>query len=224
VSRPESRTARTRPTRVAAIVGAMIGAVALAGCGAGQISQTADQVAAVNGANATAGSIAVRNALVEFDTAATGAAIYPVGGSAPLQMSIVNTGAQPDRLLSASSPVASSVEIVGDAAVPGGQTLVVEGAPAQPAAAPTAAATGTAAPTPTQAPAGPSPTAAASPTATAPTTEADGTPTASVVLTGLRQDLQVGPTYPVVLTFERAGSVQVSVPVGNPDIARQDAH
>jgi copper(I)-binding protein len=44
------------------------------------------------------------------------------------------------------------------------------------------------------------------------------------VLTGLRQDLQVGPTYPVVLTFERAGDVQLSIPVGNPDVPRQDAH
>ena len=39
---------------------------------------------------------------------------------------------------------------------------------------------------------------------------------AQVVLTGLKSDLQVGPTYPVVLTFERAGSVTLQVPVANP--------
>lgn len=219
MSRPESRTARTRPTRVAALVGAMIGAVALAGCGAGQISQTAEQVAAVNGANASAGSIDVRNALVEFNTAAQGAVIYPTGSSAPLQMSIVNTGQQPDRLLAASSPVASNVEIIGNAEVPGGHVLVVEGAPAGAAASPTAEATGTAIPTPTPAPATP-----AAPTAASPTAAASGTRTASVVLTNLRQDLQVGPTYPVVLTFERAGDVRVPVPVGNPGIPRQSTH
>ena len=43
-----------------------------------------------------------------------------------------------------------------------------------------------------------------------------GTTRAQVVLTGLKSDLQVGPTYPVVLTFERAGSVTLQVPVANP--------
>ncbi len=45
---------------------------------------------------------------------------------------------------------------------------------------------------------------------------APGTTTAQVVLTGLKQDLKVGPTYPVVLTFQRAGDVTVQVPVANP--------
>jgi copper(I)-binding protein len=215
VSRPESRTARTRATRVAAVVGAMIAAVALAGCGAGQITQTSEQVAAVGGANATVGAIAVRNAQFEFDTAAEGAAVYPAGATAPLEMSIVNTGGQPDRLVAASSPVASAVEISGDAQVPGGRTLVVAGAPvAQQAAAPEPAAPATATPTPT-------------PAAPAPTTEAAAPSepgTASIVLTGLRQDLRSGPTYPVVLTFERAGDVRVDVPIGNPDTPREDAH
>jgi copper(I)-binding protein len=219
VSRPESRSARTRPTRVAAVVGALIGAVALAGCGAGQVTQTSEQVAAVNGANATVGAIAVRNAQFEYDTAASDRAdVYLAGTSAPLEMSIVNTGAQPDRLVAARSPVASAVEIVGNAEVPGGRTLVVEGAPAEAVAAPTAEATGAAVPTPT----------AALTTPPAPATSAAGEEagarTASVVLTGLRENLQVGPTYPVILTFERAGDVHVSVPVGNPDEPREDAH
>ena len=37
----------------------------LSGCAAGQISQTADQVAAIDGANATVGDIGVRNALLQ---------------------------------------------------------------------------------------------------------------------------------------------------------------
>lgn len=210
-SRPErhaeSRAGRTRPARVSTVVGAMIGAVVLAGCGAGQITQTSQQVAAINGANATAGAIAVRNAQFEFDTAAHGAAIYLAGASAPLEMSIVNTGTQADRLVAASSPVASAVEITGDAAVPGGQVLTIEGAPvAVPAAPPAAEATAPALPT-------------------TPTVTATGeTRTASVVLTGLRQDLQAGPTYPVVLTFERAGELRVDVPIGVPDTPRVDEH
>ncbi|GAA1252891.1 hypothetical protein GCM10009609_15250 [Pseudonocardia aurantiaca] len=230
--RPESRTARNRSGRVAALVGAMIGAVALAGCGAGQITQTSDQVAAVAGANATVGPIAVRNARIEFNTAAHGAAIYLAGSSAPLEMSIVGTGNEADTLVSASSPVASAVQISGTTTIPGGRTLVVAGAPAEAAATPAATAAPTA--TDTAAPA-PAPTTTApttAPTTAAPTSAATSTiqpplaepGTASIVLTGLRQNLEVGPTYRVTLTFQRAGSVQVDVPVASPDIPRVDAH
>jgi len=40
---------------------------------------------------------------------------------------------------------------------------------------------------------------------------------AAVTLDDLRQALSVGPTYPVTLTFERAGSVTLELPVDNPD-------
>ena len=40
---------------------------------------------------------------------------------------------------------------------------------------------------------------------------------ATVTLDDLRQALSVGPTYPVTLTFERAGSVTLELPVDNPD-------
>jgi copper(I)-binding protein len=224
VSRPESYLARNRLTPVAAVVGAVIGVVALTGCGAGQITQTSDQVAAVAGANATVGTIAIRNAQIEFDTAAHGAAIYPAGASAPLQAVIVNTGAEPDRLVAASSPVASAVEISGETEVPGGQALVVDGVPAQQTVTQTPAPTSTdtaAVPTP----AAPTP---AAPTPAAPTPSATATPgeprSARIVLTGLREDIEAGPNYPVVLTFERAGDVRVDVPVGNPDTPRLDQH
>jgi hypothetical protein len=202
----------------------MIGAVALAGCGAGQITQTSDQVAAVAGANATVGPIAIRNARIEFDTAAHGAAVYLAGSSAPLEMSIVNTGNEADTLVSASSPVASAVQISGTTTIPGGRTLVVAGTPADATATPatTAAptATDTAAPAPAPTTATPT-TTAATPTVEPPFVEQG---TANIVLTGLRQDLEVGPTYPVTLTFQRAGSVQLGVPVASPDTPRVDAH
>ena len=220
--RPESRTARNRSGRVAALVGAMIGAVALAGCGAGQITQTSDQVAAVAGANATVGPIAIRNARIEFDTAAHGAAVYLAGSSAPLEMSIVDTSNEADTLVSASSPVASAVQISGTTTIPGGRTLVVAGAPTATAAP---AATDTAAPAPAPTTAAPTtipaPITAATPTVEPPFVEQG---TASIVLTGLRQNLEVGPIYPVTLTFQRAGSVQIAVPVASPDTPRADAH
>jgi copper(I)-binding protein len=248
VSRPEIRTVRPRPVRAAFAIGAAaIGAVVLAGCGAGQITQTDTQVAAVGGANATVGDIAVRNAEFEYDSSAVGADIYPPGGSAPIQMSIVNFGSDTDRLLAASSPAATSVQISGPTDVPGGQVLVVEGEPpaalppAPPAPAGDAGPMADATPAPEQGPeATATPQAAAEPAATpteaapaepptiVPGAPAEGEPAApagtTVVLTGLHEALQVGPTYQVVLTFERAGAVPIDVPVGNPNTPRQESH
>ena len=125
-----SRIQRFRPTGAAVVTGAVIGAMALAGCGAGQITQTSGQVPAVVGANAGNQSVVVRDAHIEFADEAKGANIYPRGGAAPLQMSIVNTGGEPDRLVSASSPAAASVEISGEAEIAPGRVLLIEGEPA----------------------------------------------------------------------------------------------
>ncbi|TQM15798.1 copper(I)-binding protein [Pseudonocardia kunmingensis] len=218
-----SDRARRRPTRAALAAGTLIGALALAGCGAGQITQTSDQVAAVEGANATAGQIAVRNATFEFDGPVEGDAVHAVGADAPLSMTIVNTGAELDRLVSASSPVATTVQITGDMRVSGGQALAVRGAPAAPAPAPAdaAAAPGEEA-TPGEEPAtGTTPEAAA----VAPLPIDEGTPgVANIVLSGLREDIQAGRTYPLVLTFERAGELRFEVPVANPDTLRESGH
>jgi copper(I)-binding protein len=222
------------PTRVVIAVGAVAGALALAGCGAGQITQTSTQVSGVEGGSANVGQIAVRAAEFAFAGDGNTAAIYPSGGTAPLSMTVVNTGALPDRLTAASSPVAGSVTIQGDATISGGRKLLVDGqpaavtAPATPSAGATAGATRTpsAAPTP-EASATPSSSAApaASGTPEALPSEAagansgptaEGTTSAQVVLTGLKQDLQAGESYPVELTFQRAGAVTVQVPVGNP--------
>lgn len=229
-----------RRNRAQLVIGALIAAVAVAGCGAGQITQTSRQVAAVEGASATGGQISVRNAMIEFDEAAHGAAIYPIGGSAPLQMVIVNTGAEVDRLVAASSPIAESVQISGVLRIPGGQALTVEGAPAAlavpspseaaPAATPSATpgaapstSTPTTAPSAT-APATSAPAAAAQPAPVAPPPLAQGEPgVGNIVLTGLREDVQAGLTYPLILTFERAGEVRFDVPVANPDTLREDA-
>lgn len=240
------RTASIRPTGATLVIGAMIGAVAVAGCGAGQITQTSEQVAAVGGAHANAGPIAVRDVAIEFSEKAGGAPtadVYPEGGDAPLTMTIVNTGATPDRLVSASSPVAESVQISGPTDIGGDQAIVVSGVPEEapapaPTTAPTLAPTGTAAPGATTAPAAPTPTVAptgpASPGAprpsVGPTPGAGGFDPAGpgegtvedpaaidkgtqVVLTGLTEDVRSGLTYPLTLVFEKAGSVTVNIPV-----------
>ena len=263
---------RFRPTGAAVVTSAVIGAIALAGCSAGQITQTSTQVPAVVGANANIGPVAVRDAQIEFSAEPQGANIYPVGGTAPLKMSIANSGGQPDRLVSASSPAAASIEITGTPDVPPGRVLLVGGEPE--AAAGAAAPTASAPPgvTPSAAPPGAPPAGAPtdeetrSAEAARPAEAGSGAPTpsaepvtpgdeiggagqegggtspgtgfpaapsggdageaalggAQVVLTGLKEDVRAGLTYPVVLNFERAGQVTLQVPVGFPEEPRED--
>ena len=64
----------------------------------------------------------------------------------------------------------------------------------------------------------------AAPTPTAPPAATEGTGAGNIVLTGLREDVQAGLTYPLILTFERAGEVRFDIPVANPDTLRDDGH
>jgi len=87
----------------------------LSGCAAGQISQTADQVAAIDGANGTIGEITVLNARL----APTDGQGYPTGSNGRLLLWISNDGLSGDTLSQVSTPAAESVRIVGDASIPG---------------------------------------------------------------------------------------------------------
>ncbi len=111
-----SRTARL-PRRVLAPAGlALFAAMTLAvsGCAAGQYSQTADQVAAIDGANGTVGDIAVLNARL----APTPREDYPEGSDARLLLLISNDGLTADTLESVTTSAAESVEITGDPTLP----------------------------------------------------------------------------------------------------------
>lgn len=112
-----SRTARLQrralvPTGLALLAAACL---ALSGCAAGQYSQTANQVAAIDGANGTVGSLTVLNARL----APTDSEDYPAGSSARLLLWISNDGLTPDTLNGVSTSAAKSVKITGDASVPG---------------------------------------------------------------------------------------------------------
>lgn len=93
------------------------------GCGAGQQAATAHQVA-TGGAGGAAGEIAVRDAQITYSGPIPGGEVYLPGEDAPLQATIVNTGAQADRLVAVSSPVAATVEVDGATEMPGNQVLV----------------------------------------------------------------------------------------------------
>jgi len=226
-----TRTPRIRTT--AAVAGAVIGAVVLAGCSAGQVTQTSRQVTAVDGASANAGPIAVRNALFALPENAEKAVAYPRGGSAPLQLVIVNTGGTTDELVSVTSPIAGNGEVTGRRDVPGGRTIVVEGEPVAEAtpAAPTPAAGATPSetagrPTPTAVPttAGAAPSATAGATASAEPLPPGASGTAQIVLAGLRDDIRSGLTYEVVLNFRNAGPLRLAVPVAGSEAERKDEH
>lgn len=111
-----TRTARL-PRRVLAPAGlALFAAMTLAvsGCAAGMYSQTADQVAAIDGANGTVGDIAVLNARL----APTVRDDYPAGSNARLLLYVSNISLTADSLESVTTSAAASVRITGDATLP----------------------------------------------------------------------------------------------------------
>jgi copper(I)-binding protein len=225
---------RTRPTIL--LAGALAGALALAGCGAGQVANTSEQLANAPGANVATGPMSVRDAVIVYGDSVEGP-VWARGDSAPLSLTLVNDGTETDRLVSASSPFAQSVELSGDLEVSSGTALFIEGEGAGASAAgasgavttptvpPSAAqAAPSAAPGPPTAPATTTPPAAPSGAAAsgaAPTGTASPSEDASIVLTGLTDDIRAGVSYPVTLVFERAGELTLDVPVDNPEEPRE---
>ncbi|WP_169747945.1 copper chaperone PCu(A)C [Pseudonocardia acaciae] len=104
----------------------LTGAAALTGCGAGAISQTAQQAAAVNGAQGRAGSIEVRDASFSYAGQANTDAVYRKGQTAELSLTLVNSGATADRLVSVTSPAAGGPgQIQGEAVIGGDRAVQV---------------------------------------------------------------------------------------------------
>ena len=248
--RPGSRRATRAAirSRAALVAVAVAGTVALAGCAAGQVAQTAYQANSSTGTTVTTNGIAIRDAQIAFPDSAEGAesaAIYQAGGTAPLEMHVINETTQDDRLVSASSPVAGSVTVAGETDLPAGTVMVV-GSPssaggqtepgstepsgaspigeqeATSSAAPTNSASENTSPTGSTSASGEAPPAGLQP----PPALAELSPStrfAQVELTGLREDIQAGLSYEVILTFERAGQVRVMLPVGYPAEPRPPA-
>jgi copper(I)-binding protein len=112
-----TRTRRLRPHLVGAFV--LAGALALSGCGSGQLAQTAEEGAAVNGTGTQLGDVVIRDMQVVYPQKPTSPdAPYPAGGAAPLKFGIVNESPVADRLVRVSSPVATSVQVNGDTSLP----------------------------------------------------------------------------------------------------------
>lgn len=113
---------RTSAMTAALAAGGLAIVVTLAGCSAGQVSQTAMQEPAINGTGATVGNIDLRN--VHLRAAQTSAYIHPGDAVELLFVAVNGSAADGDRLVSITSDI-GTVVLVGDTRVRPGGTLVV---------------------------------------------------------------------------------------------------
>lgn len=97
-------------------------AALLTGCGSGQISQVADQEAAVNGMSANAKDIALRNVHLMADQ--TGGFLEP-GKVVPLVFVAANSSPDVDDKLVSITSEYGTVALTGDGSIPAGRALVV---------------------------------------------------------------------------------------------------
>lgn len=120
MSRPQNhQVVRQRFVATALGLGAVL---TLAGCGASQTSQTANQVSAVNGAQGDAQAIAVRDLQLAFPQ---GEPVHKAGSAAQLQGTVANGGPTDDKLVQVSSPFAASGSVSGRSDVPSRTSLTV---------------------------------------------------------------------------------------------------
>ena len=232
-----SSRSRHRAHAAAAIASLALAVAAIAGlsaCSAGQITQTASQVAAVPGGEASGGpggTIQLRNVVIAYNDIKG----YPAGGSAPLVVRIFNSGTTAIRLVGVrAGGVAEGVRLVGGkpSAVPSTAPATSQSGAATSSATPTATATATGTPTPPASPStGASPSVSATATGT-PGPAGEGTfsieiPAASYVLlvpgsgpylqlTGLTRPLSAGAVVPLVFAFADGTTIAVNVPFGQP--------
>ena len=102
--------------------GLAAGALILSGCGAGQISQTATQHAAVNGTSGTAGDIVLRNVHLQAEQTSD---FFEPGQVVPLVFLAANNSPDvDDKLVSVTSDV-GTVALAGTLAVPAAEALNV---------------------------------------------------------------------------------------------------
>ncbi|HZN74536.1 MAG TPA: hypothetical protein VFC00_22945 [Micromonosporaceae bacterium] len=206
---------RCRTGLVASVVTAVATVAFVAGCSAGQVTQTDAQVPPVPGANAEAPMgdpperIAVRNVHLVY----SGPAGYAEGGSAPVEARIFNDTAK-QVVVRISSPDASGVVLGSSAPSPSAA------APPTPTASPSAGASPSA-----RASASPSPKPAASPSASASveiTIPVGGVavlaPGAArgLTLVGLKKAVKPGDTLTVVFAVTDGPTLTVKAPITPP--------
>lgn len=176
-------------------------ALGMSGCAAAQVAQTAEEPPAVNGAIGKLGKIALRDASLVYPAQTNG--IYAKGSDVELAMTVINRKSADDKLVKVSSKDASDAAYEGSRVVPGNGTLVV-GMPAQ-------AGAGGAQPT----------ESAAATSAVDSAQDEQSIGHARVVLRDTTVPIRSGQDLKITFTFEKAGSVTMSVPVATPTHPRE---
>jgi copper(I)-binding protein len=194
---------------LAAGVGAVLG---LTGCSAGQITQTASQVAPVPGADAEAGEIALRNLLIQYRPEG-----YAAGSDAPLVVRIFNNGMEPITLTGVTADKAAAVNLVGTPAV---VTPTESPTPPPDVASPSpdASPTGEASPSPTPAPTTPAPqpvSVTIPPQSYVLLVPSEGD-AGHLVLAGLTEAIVPGEFVTMTFTFDDGTTAVVPVPLAPP--------
>ncbi|MEV4240823.1 hypothetical protein AB0J47_37260 [Nocardia sp. NPDC049737] len=200
-----STGARRRMVSVAALAAGA--ALVLSGCGAGQVAQTATQVAAVNGNHADIDRISLRNVHIVFPAAGTDYT-NAKGGKAIIALSAINNGETVTDELTSITTDLGTVKITPPAGasafqIAPQQTVVAATSPAAKSDEHGATPSSTAAPA----------------TSAAPGSASEKTPVdpekkpGLIEITGLTKDITPGLTYAVTFNFKQNGTVTVQVPV-----------
>ncbi|MDT0275848.1 copper chaperone PCu(A)C [Blastococcus goldschmidtiae] len=115
----------TRALRAAIVGVALFSPIALSACSAGQVTQTATQQRDQVGAMAEVGDITLRQVQLAFPRSAS----YEAGDDAELTMAVVNTGDEPDTLVSVEGEGFDEAEISGGSGASGADSGEIELAP-----------------------------------------------------------------------------------------------
>ncbi len=221
----ETRKRRGSLRRLGAgLVASAAAAALLTGCAAGQVAQTVDQYPVVDGAAGNAGQLLIRNAGIAPPSGING---YAKGGTATLQLVVVNGTNKDDQLVSASSPVAGGV-VLSAAGLPEGISAATSRESASVSLSPSSTVTGTPAAKGSASGARTSASRSA-PAAPAASGAGTGTPIGvradqvvqvgfsvvgpNIVLTGLNSALLPSQTVPMTFRFASGASLSLALPV-----------
>jgi copper(I)-binding protein len=103
-----------RALRAATMGALLLSPVALTACSAGQVTQTATQDRDKSGPQAEVGNITLRSVVLEAPTGGR----YDAGDDAELSAAIVNTGDEPDTLVSIEGDAFEGVRVIGGDTAP----------------------------------------------------------------------------------------------------------
>lgn len=124
---------RPRGTRPAIVVATLLTAgLALGGCSAGTVTQTDTIVSQAAGARGAVGPMVLQDISIDPGPAET----VPSGVEVPLRGTIINEGAEPDRLVSVTTPYAVGFRQEGAPVIPGENAVRIVGSDPIPAVGP----------------------------------------------------------------------------------------